>query len=135
MERIVKQNYSYAVDASGVLVNVKQAVRDKKYFCPCCGFEMRPHMGNIRRWHFTHKAEAECSYESYLHKIAKIRIKEAFITSEKFEITYNPKHLCSKDCPFLYDENVLGMSMSHLILRSIMTSAKKNWSVMDLCQI
>ena len=32
MERIVKQNYSYAVDASGVLVNVKQAVRDKKYF-------------------------------------------------------------------------------------------------------
>ena len=104
MERIVKQNYSYAVDASGVLVNVKQAVRDKKYFCPCCGFEMRPHMGNIRRWHFTHKAEAECSYESYLHKIAKIRIKEAFITSEKFAITYNPKHLCSKDCPFLYDE-------------------------------
>lgn len=75
------QNYSYANDQEHNLVHISKAQRGIEYFCPYCHALMTPHMGKIRRWHFTHKANIEnCCYESYLHKIAKSRIREAFLT-------------------------------------------------------
>lgn len=63
---------------------------------------MIPHMGKVRRWHFVHKNTGLCSsYESYLHKIAKIKIREAFLSSEQFLLSYIAKTCCSCDCPFV----------------------------------
>lgn len=93
-------NYSYAYNEDGILINVSQANRDEKYKCPICGAEMTPHMGKIRRWHFVHKNAANCSYESYLHKLAKVRIREAFLYSEKFNLSYNAAAICSMSCPY-----------------------------------
>ncbi len=105
MESKPKQDYSYAIHLDfGNLVHVDQAKREEIYVCPCCGFEMRPHMGKVRRWHFTHKADANCNYETYLHKVAKTRIQEAFLDSENFLITYTPKHYCASNCPLKYVE-------------------------------
>lgn len=95
----IKQDYCYAYNLDGQLTNVTEASRDKDYFCPCCGAVMIPRMGKIRRWHFAHKVTANCNYETYLHKIAKIRIREAFYSSEKFFIQFDPDHICSIDCP------------------------------------
>lgn len=58
------------------IINVSTAKRNEKYFCPICGELMNPHMGKVRRWHFVHKNAGNCSYESYLHKLAKIKIRE-----------------------------------------------------------
>ena len=102
MKKTLEQDYSYAVDSSGTLIHVDQAVREETYTCPCCGHEMVPHMGARRRWHFAHKADANCNYETYLHKVAKARIKDAFLASESFEIRYRPIHLCTSECPFGY---------------------------------
>ena len=74
MAKILSPNYSYAYNSSSELVNVSTAQRNEKYFCPICGELMTPHMGEIRRWHFVHKNAENCSYESYLHKLAKIKI-------------------------------------------------------------
>ncbi len=91
------QNYSYALDAENKLVHVSAAVRDAKYFCPHCHALMIPHMGKIRRWHFTHKANVEyCNYETYLHKIAKSKIREAFLNASKFIISYDVPALCKE---------------------------------------
>lgn len=101
MEKILSQNYSYAINSSGELINVSKAQRNKKYFCPICGELIYPHMGKVRRWHFVHKNAGNCSYESYLHKLAKIKIREAFLTSEHFMLSYNAKAICSLECPFI----------------------------------
>lgn len=61
---------------------------------------MIPHLGNIRRKHFVHKNTENCSYESYLHKLAKIKIQEAFLNSEHFYLSYKARAVCSLDCPF-----------------------------------
>lgn len=57
-------------------------------------------MGKVRRWHFVHKNAGNCSYESYLHGLAKIKIREAFLSSEHFALSYNAKAICSSECPF-----------------------------------
>ena len=101
MAKILSQNYSYANNSSGDLINVSSAQRNEKYFCPICGELMNPHMGKVRRWYFVHKNRGICSYESYLHKLAKIKIKEAFLSSEHFLLSYNAKAICSLECPFI----------------------------------
>lgn len=55
MTKIVSPNYSYANNSSGDLINVTNAIRNENFFCPICGELMNPHMGKVRRWHFTHK--------------------------------------------------------------------------------
>ena len=95
------QNYSYANNLSGELINVSNAQRSEQYFCPICGEPMTPHMGKIRRWHFVHKNVDNCSYESYLHKLAKIKIQKAFLNSEHFILSYIAKAICSYECPFI----------------------------------
>lgn len=101
MMKILSHNYSYANNSNGELINVSTAQRNEKYFCPVCGKLMTPHMGTIRRWHFVHKNTGNCSYESYLHKISKIKIRQAFLSSEYFLLSYNAKAICSFECPFI----------------------------------
>ena len=101
MEKIISQNYSYANNSGGELINISTAQRNEQYFCPTCGKLMIPHMGKKHRWHFVHKNNRNCSYESYLHKIAKIKIREAFLSSEHFLLSYNAKAICSLECPFI----------------------------------
>lgn len=103
----ITQNYSYALDENDNLVHIVTAERGKIYRCPHCGELMTPHMGEIRKWHFTHKANLQnCSYETYLHKIAKARIREAFLSSPQFFISYDVPVYCNRksDCK-IYTES------------------------------
>jgi len=101
MSSSASQDYSYANNSSKELVNISFAQRDEQYFCPICGEPMIPHMGKVRKWHFVHKNAAKCSYESYLHNLAKIRIREAFLSDGSFLLSYDAKALCSQSCPFI----------------------------------
>lgn len=101
MTKKLSQNYSYANNSSGNLIHVTKAERNGNYFCPICGEAMTPHMGKVRRWHFVHKNIHNCSYESYLHRLAKIKIQKAFLSSNQFLLSYKAKAICSYDCPFV----------------------------------
>ena len=101
MAKILSQNYSYANNSSGELIHVSTAQRCEEYFCPICGELMTTHMGKVRRWHFVHKNAGNCSYESYLHKLAKIKIQQAFSYAEHFWLSYKAKAICSCECPFV----------------------------------
>ena len=100
MKNEFTQNYSYANNEQNELINISVAEHGEKYYCPICGGLMIPHLGNIRRKHFVHKSTENCSYESYLHKLAKIKIQEAFLSSKHFYLSYKAKADCSLDCPF-----------------------------------
>lgn len=113
-----KQDYRYALNQNGNIINVRTAVRTDKYICPCCGSEMIPHMGKIRKWHFTHKVGISCNYETYLHKVAKARIREAFLSSESFLISFNPEHICDAECPFKKDPKCVARLQKSFDIRS-----------------
>lgn len=93
--------YSYAFDSESRLIHIDDAIKGKEYRCPNCGRKMIPKQGEKRVWHFAHEKNTEnCSYETYLHKIAKRRICECFNESEKFTIRFNPKVRCAvAECP------------------------------------
>lgn len=84
--------YSYCIDENGEFVHIKSitdATRHaKKLFCLQCGQEMVANLGTEKSWYFSHKANTACDGESYLHKLAKQKIKEKFDTSSHFPITF-----------------------------------------------
>lgn len=98
---MAKQDYSYSLDKESNLIHVKEAVKGNEYRCPCCGEAMIPRQGKLRKWHFAHKANLEnCSYETYLHKIAKRRIRDFFNASPHFYIKFRGEATCVvQDCP------------------------------------
>lgn len=97
---VPRQYYSYALK-NDELINVEKATKGEVYLCPHCGAVMIPKQGTKRRWHFAHKGDTgSCSYESYLHKLAKRRIKECFLSAEHFEILLLSNAICScPECP------------------------------------
>lgn len=93
--------HSFALDREHHLVHVNDAIKGKDYYCPGCGAQILPRQGQRNEWHFAHKNNPEnCSYETYLHKLAKRRIRECFDHSPHFTITFYPEFTCSvAECP------------------------------------
>ena len=92
------QFYSYALNKDRDLIHINDAIKGNAYYCPCCGAPMIIKQGEIKRKHFAHKANIEnCSYESYLHKLAKIKIQECFYQNSNFNITFNQECICDSE--------------------------------------
>lgn len=67
--------YKYATDPSGIIVKIEDltketCTRDQSFLCISCRKELIPRLGSIRQKHFAHKRPFNCSYETYLHKLA-----------------------------------------------------------------
>ena len=77
---------------------------NERYFCPYCHSEMIAKRGNIRQWHFAHKAD-KCSYDKYLHSIAEIMIMNWFNQKEHIILSMDSYEKCDKydNCVF-YDK-------------------------------
>ena len=94
--------YSFALDSENNIISIKEAIKSNSYYCPHCGGLMIPRKGKIYREHFAHKTNPNisCSYETYLHKIAKTRISKCFLESETFNICFNQHTNCNvANCP------------------------------------
>ena len=107
MEYENRMGQHYAVSKSGLLVHINEAHNSKEdCFCPHCGCRMLKRCGNIRAWHFAHDYRyenefyKECSYESYLHAFAKLRLKQWFEDSESIILHYQQSMACeyAKNC-------------------------------------
>ena len=103
--------HHYALNEQGRLVSIKQAYLERNdshtYHCLGCGAGMIARLGEVRTWHFAHRAdEAHCGTETYLHKLAKRLIKEKFEKDPSFLVGYyrDVKCLDMGTCPFAKDE-------------------------------
>ena len=98
--------YSYCIDDNNELVHIKSLTNltrhSRKLYCLQCGREMVANLGTKKTWHFSHKSECACDGESYLHKLAKRRIKERFDKVNSFPINFTRSVPCieHKECPF-----------------------------------
>lgn len=87
-----------ATDTDGHIIHIDEVTKDnraKHYYCVGCGGEMSAVLGDIREHHFRHK-EAHCSWESYLHKLGKMRLKQRFDTQKEFVVKYYVEYHCDK---------------------------------------
>lgn len=63
--------YRYAEDENGAVVDIFGLTeKDRKdYICLGCDRVLRPALGEIRKKHFRHKVDDNCSQETYLHRM------------------------------------------------------------------
>lgn len=87
-----------ATDSDGHIIHIDEVTKDNRaehYYCVGCGGEMSAVLGDKREHHFRHK-EAHCSWESYLHKLGKMRLKQRFDSQKEFIVKYYVEHHCDK---------------------------------------
>lgn len=101
MEKEFRGEQHYAVSKLGIPTHIKDAHNSPEdYYCPHCGCKMLKRCGNIRTWHFAHdwrnatEFQKKCSYETYLHGYAKLRIKQWIDESKSITLYYTE----STDC-------------------------------------
>lgn len=105
-----KIKYHHALDAGGNVIDISsvtEADRNKEYRCLGCGELLRPRLGIKNAHHFAHKNDVyNCSPETYIHKLAKQKIKEWFDSGKPFKISYYQDVTCidAKSCPFYKKE-------------------------------
>ena len=93
--------FKYALADDGEVVNITSlTLNDRRdYGCIGCGNIVRPVLGQIRRKHFRHKVNKECSFETYLHKMGKFlfekNYKECLQQKLQFIIEYPVSVLCN----------------------------------------
>lgn len=112
MERHSNKYQHFALDQNNNIVDIKNAIENKKYFCPSCNTEMILKRGKIRQWHFAHKAD-KCSYDNYLHSIAKIMVANWFNNNEHIMLKLDCDNKCSKykQCR-LYNEYICSIHIN-----------------------
>lgn len=102
----------FAFNEINRLIHIKDVVKEngKKFNCCNCGNELIPRKGKIKAHHFSHKIETNCSYESYLHKLAKIKFfnkySECLEKNEKFEIEFITNRVCNS-CENIKNVNIV----------------------------
>lgn len=65
--------YQYALDKENEIVNIDTIIvkTSDVFICIACGNILIPKIGKIRKKHFSHKIQYNCSPETYLHKLGK----------------------------------------------------------------
>lgn len=133
MKQTIK--YRYAFDCRKNTIDIttinKNDRNSSKYYCISCGKELTAKLGDKKRHHFSHKISTDstsCNFETYLHNLAKYKIKEIFDNDTTFNINMTEKVICSsiQNCYFSSDENCCSHS------REILVNLKDRY---DLCTV
>lgn len=96
----------FALDAENNIVDIRNlSSRKGSFSCPACHDTMIPRMGKVKSWHFAHKA-TPCSYDTYIHTLAKIRIAEWFNKSPSIILDMEAVNICPDyDSCIFYDRH------------------------------
>lgn len=93
--------YRYAINEDGVTCCIDDVNIDNKnnhnFSCISCGKKLFPRLGRKNVHHFYHAKDCECSSETYIHKLAKLKLKEKFENSNKFLISFPITKVCTSE--------------------------------------
>lgn len=88
--------YTYALDKNEKCVGIENAQKGIEYRCPHCKGEMVVKEGSVKVKHYAHKIRPQnCSYETYLHALAKKRIEEWFNSDGALNISFKTVSIIS----------------------------------------
>lgn len=98
--------YSYSLNENNELVHISSVTKENRhshtYICLECGQKLVARIGDYKVKHFAHAPNTVCDGESYLHKLAKRRILEHFMSADTFPLTFVRNVPCkeAKECKF-----------------------------------
>jgi len=94
--------YRYAADENGAVVEIEsdRVIRSKDYTCLSCNNILRPVLGEVNQKHFRHKVQVACSYETYLHNLAKRIFFQSYTDCLRSGIPYNFEHKIARHCTY-----------------------------------
>ena len=109
--------YSYCLNENDELIHISGVTVENRHChtfrCLECGCELTAKIGKIKVPHFSHQADTACDGESYLHKLAKRRIRDRFLSADSFPVTFIRDVPCqdSSQCPccdksYCFERNV-----------------------------
>lgn len=116
--------YQYALDEEDQIIDISMINKEHRshsnYYCLACGRELIAKLGEKKQKHFAHKfntTELSCNNETYLHRLAKTKIKEKFDKSESFFVKLRGKVICSsiEKCEFATNKHLCIQEKDKLI--------------------
>lgn len=123
---------TYAYDTNGNFVNIDDVAKGLSCgcFCPSCGQKLIARNGGIKRiHHFAHASGIDCetAYETMLHKLAKIKVQEAFLNKDVFNIKFEYRSYCphAKSCSFIKYSNCYLSSIKEFNLKDFYDSCEQ----------
>jgi len=100
----------YAIDSQNNLVSVDDVAKGLacNCYCPACKERLvAKNGGNKRIHHFAHASGVDCegAYETMLHRLAKLKVQDAFLNNPEFNIQFKHTSYCSnaESCRFVRD--------------------------------
>ncbi len=106
--------YRFAYNSQKELIDVQtlskeQKLAKDKFECLSCGHEIVAILGEKRIKHFRHKVitEINCSPETYLHKITKIKFYEIYQNCLNDNKPFNIKIFMNQECNFYQNDFLL----------------------------
>lgn len=102
----------YALNPQNKLVSIEDVAKGLacECHCPACNEKLiAKNCGAKRIHHFSHASGTDCkgAYETMLHQLAKIKVQEAFLNKDIFNVKFEYRSYCpnTKSCGFVrYDD-------------------------------
>ena len=94
--------YRFAADQEGQVVSIESegVTRSSDYTCLSCRNILRPVLGQMRKKHFRHKYDVNCSPETYLHNLAKMTFYGTYRSCLDEGTPFWLEHLVLRECTF-----------------------------------
>ncbi|MCQ2740389.1 MAG: hypothetical protein MJ237_09245 [bacterium] len=110
---IKRCTYRYAYNQDKKLIDIYSLTKEERdisiFVCLGCGKPMQAVLGKQRQYfrHIHIEDDATCNGETYLHLLAKYKIKELFDTRDNFEIGFCQTKRCTQydNCPFQNEDS------------------------------
>lgn len=123
---------TYAINGKGDLVHVDEVPNGNNCGCKCPACNeplMARNKGTKRKHHFAHQSGTECefAYETMLHRLAKEKIREAFLSKDEFWIEYEYRSYCikKKTCTYIPYGQCCSYSKKRFNLRDFYDSCEQ----------
>lgn len=113
----VKYHWALTEDGETIHIsNVNDTNSGQRFTCPNCGCEMidSATKSKLKQPHFKHKGGEHCDPESYLHQLAKKRLKEEFDRRNKFLIEVDAINCCDQFNSCLLKRMDKDQNLSHV---------------------
>jgi hypothetical protein len=94
--------YRYAADENGTVVEIEsdRVIRSRDYTCLSCNNILRPVLGEVNQKHYRHMVHVACSYETYLHNLAKRIFFQTYTDCLTSGRPYNFEYKIARHCTY-----------------------------------